>query len=107
MRAPMARLPKNILVTSKPVCTFPNGDYFFVELSRTNGHYDCFVKMARAGDPAKSLVVARAQGKTIREAELKIYERAINRCPRFPRPPYVHRGSGASRTLVKPARPEA
>ena len=107
MRAPMARLPKNILVTSKPVCTFPNGDYFFVELSRTNGHYDCFVKMARAGDPAQSLVVARAQGKTIREAELKIYERAINRCPRFPRPPYVHRGSGASRTLVKPARPEA
>lgn len=103
----MARLPKNILVTSKPVCTFPNGDYFFVELSRTNGHYDCFVKMARAGDPAKSLVVARAQGKTIREAELKIYERAINRCPRFPRPPYVHRGSGASRTLVKPTRPEA
>jgi hypothetical protein len=95
----MARLAKGILVTSKPVCTFPNGDYFFVELSRTNGHYDCFVKMARDGDPEKSLVVARAQGKTIREAEVKIYERTIGRCPRFPRPPYVHRGSGASRTL--------
>jgi hypothetical protein len=104
MRAPMARLPKDVLVTSKPVCTFPNDDYFYVELSRTNGHYDCFVKMARAGDPEKSLVVARAQGKTIREAELKIYERAINRFPRFPRPPYLHRGSGASRTRVKAAR---
>lgn len=102
----MARLPKNILVTSKPVCTFPNGDYFFVELSRTNGHYDCFVKMARSGDPEKSVVVARAQAKTIREAELRIYERALDRCPRFPRPPYVHRGSGASRTIVKAAHTE-
>ena len=107
MHTPMARLPKGILVTSKPVCTFPNGDYFYVELSRTNGHYDCFVKMARSGDPSKSLVVARAQGKTIREAEIKIYERAINRFPRFPRPPYLHRGSGASRTLVNAARPGA
>ena len=61
MHTPMARLPKGVLVTSKPVCTFPNGDYFYVELSRTNGHYDCFVKMARSGDPSKSLVVARAQ----------------------------------------------
>jgi hypothetical protein len=103
----MARLPKDVLVTSKPVCTFPNGDYFFVQLSRTNGHYDCFVKMARSGDPEKSLVVARAQGKTIRESELKIYERVINRFPRFPRPPYLHRGSGASRTPVKPSGPEA
>lgn len=107
MRAPMARLPKDVLVTSKPVCTFPNGDYFYVELSRTNGHYDCFVKMARAGDPANSLVVARAQGKTIREAELKIYERAINRFPRFPRPPYLHRGSGASRTRLTTTHSEA
>ncbi len=97
----MARLPKNILVTSKPVCTFPNGDYFYVELSRTNGHYDCFVKMAPSGNPAKSLMVARAHGKTIREAELHCYERAIKRYPRFPRPPYLHRGSGASRTLLK------
>ena len=101
----MARLPKDVVVTSKPVCTFPNGDYFYVELSRTNGCYDCFVKMARSGDPAKTLVVARAQGKTIREAELKTYERAIKRFPRFPHPPYLHRGSGASRTLVKTAHP--
>src|SRR5437868_12359757 len=107
MRASMARLPKNVIVTSKPVCTFPNGDYFYVELSRANGQYDCFVKMASATNAAKSLVVARAQGKTIREAELKCYERAIKRYPRFPRPPYIHRGSGASRTLVKTSRPEA
>jgi len=101
MHASMARLPKNILVTSKPVCTFPNGDYFYVQLSRTNGQYDCFVKMARSGDPEKSLVVARAPGKTIREAELNIYERAIRRFPRFPHPPYLQRGSGASRTVLK------
>jgi hypothetical protein len=103
MLAPMARLAKNILVTSKPVCSFPNGDYFYVQLSRTNGHYDCFVKMACAGDPEKSVVVAKAQGKTIREAESNIYERAIRRFPRFPRPPYLHRGSGASRTVLKTA----
>jgi len=103
----MARLAKNVVVTSRPVCTFQNGDYFYVQLSRTNGHYDCFVKMARAGDPEKSLIVARAQGKTIREAEENIYDRAIHRFPRFPRPPYLHRGSGASRTVLKTAQPEA
>ena len=107
MLTPMARLPRNVIVTSKPVCTFPNGDYFYVELSRMNGHYDCFVKMAPAGNAAKSLVVARSQGKTIREAELACYERAIHRYPRFPRPPYLQRGSGASRTLVKSPHPEA
>ena len=107
MLAPMARLAKNIVVTSQPVCTFPNGDYFYVQLSRTDGHYDCFVKMARAGDPEKSLVVARAQGKTIREAESNIYERAIRRFPRFPRPPYLHRGSGALRTVLKAVHQEA
>ena len=96
----MARLPKNIVVTSKPVRTFPNGDYLYVELSRTNGHYDCLLKMASAGNAAKSLVVARAKGRTIREAEDQCYTLAIDRCPRFPHPPYIHRGSGASRTVV-------
>jgi hypothetical protein len=100
----MARLPKDIIVTSKPVWTFPNGDYFFVELFRANGAYDCYVKMARAGDPKNSLVVARAQSKTIRDAESKCYELAIKRFPRMPQPPYLQRGSGASRTLVKAAR---
>ena len=97
----MARLPKDIIVTSKPVQTFPNGDYLYVELSRTNSHYDCFVKMSRSTDPAKTLLVAKAQGRTIREAEDKCYERALNRSPRFPRPPYLKRGSGASRTHLK------
>ena len=94
----MARLPKDVVVTSKPVRTYPNGDYLYVELSRSNGYYDCLVKMARSGDSSKSLVMARAKGKTIREAEDNCYERALDRCPRFPRPPYLHRGSGASRT---------
>ena len=96
----MARLPKNIVITSKPVRTFPNGDYWFVELSRTNGHYDCLLKMAKAGESARSLIVARAKGKTIREAEQQCYELALDRCPRFPQPPYIHRGSGASRTVT-------
>ena len=100
----MARLPKDVVVTSRPVRTFPNGDYFYLELSRGNGQYDCFVKMARSGDPSNSLIMARAQGRTIREAEAKCYERALARCPGFPKPPYLHRGSGASRTLVKVAR---
>src|SRR5436190_24370472 len=103
----MARLPKDVLVTSKPVCTFPNGDYFYVDLSRTNGHYDCFVKMARSGSAAKSLVVARANGKTIREAVLRCYESAIRRYPRFPRPHYLHRCSAASRTRVMTSCSEA
>ena len=97
----MARLPKDVVVTSQPVRTFPNGDYLYVELSRRNGHYDCLLKMAPDGETVKSLVVARATGKTIREAEDHCYQLAIDRCPRFPRPPYLHRGSGASRTLVK------
>ena len=101
----MARLPKNIVVTSKPVRTFPNGDYLYVELSRTNGHYDCLVKMAKPGESAKSLIVARAKGKTIREAEQQCYELALDRCPRFPGPPYIHRGSGASRKVTSTGTP--
>ena len=97
----MARLPKDVIITSRPVQTFPNGDYLYVELSRTNSHYDCFVKMARSGDPEKSLLVAKAEGKTIAEAEDKCYRRALDRSPRFPRPPYLKRGSGASRTQLK------
>ena len=93
----MARLPKDVIVTSQPLQTFPNGDYFYIELTRANSHYECVVRMARSGDPTDSLVVARAQGKTIREAEDQCYLRALNRSPRFPRPPYLKRGSGASR----------
>ena len=105
MRASMARLSKTIRVTSKPVFTAPNSDYFYVELVRPNGHYTCTVKMAPAGDPKKSVVVATATAKTIREAERAVYERTIKRFPRFPRPPYVSRNSGASRTVIHPTRP--
>jgi hypothetical protein len=99
----MARIPKDVVVTSRPVRTFPNGDYLYVQLSRRDGQYDCAVKMARSGDPERSLIMARAQGKTIRDVETKCYERALARCPGFPKPPYLRRGSGASRTLVKAA----
>src|ERR1700704_2985774 len=97
----MARLPKDVLITTQPVRVFPNEDYLYVEISRANVHYDCRMKMARKGDPSKSLDVARAQGKTMREAENRCYERAIERFPRLPGPPYSKKGSGASRTLLK------
>ena len=93
----MARLAQDIIVVSKPVRTFPNGDYFYVELSRRHNRYNCVLRMARDGNPTKSVTVVRAQGKTIREAEDDCYRKAIERCPRFPSPPYVKRGSRTAR----------
>ena len=89
----MPRLAEDTIVVSQPVRTFPNGDVFFVELSRRHNRYNCLLKMAREGNASKSVVVARAQGKTIREAEQDCYKKAIERCPRFPQPPYMKRGS--------------
>ena len=97
----MARLPKNVLITTQPVRVFPNEDYLYAEISRANVQYECRMKMARKGDPSLSLDVARALGKTMREAEDKCYQRALERFPRLPRPPYRKKGSGASRTLLK------
>ena len=97
----VARLPKNVLITTQPVRIFPNEDYLYVEISRANVQYECRMKMARKGDPARSLDVAKALGKTMREAEDKCFQRAIERFPRLPRPPYRKKGSGASRTLLK------
>jgi hypothetical protein len=88
----MARISPDVIVRSKPVRTFPNGDIFYIELSRKHNRYDCLLKMAREGNPAKAVIVVRAQGKTIREAEEDCYRKAIERCPRFPRPPYLKRG---------------
>ena len=65
----MPRLAEDTTVVSQPVRTFPNGDIFFVELTRRHNRYNCLLKMAREGNAAKAVVVARAQGKTIREAE--------------------------------------
>jgi hypothetical protein len=95
----MARLPKDVVVTSEPVRTFPNGDYFYVELSRKNGHYDCSLKMARDGNSSKSVVVARAKGKTIREAEQDCFKKALDRCPSFPSPPYLKRATRTSKMV--------
>ena len=97
----MARLPKNVLITTQPVRVFPNEDYLYAEISRENVQYECRMKMARQGDPSRSLDVARALGKTMREAEDKCYQRALERFPRLPSPPYRKKGAGASRTLLK------
>jgi len=96
----MARLSQDVVVFSKPVRTFPNGDFFYIELSRKHNRYDCVLKMARDASLASAVVVVRAQGKTIREAEDDCYRKALERCPRFPRPPYLKRGSGTARVVA-------
>ena len=93
----MARLAQDVVVVSQPVRTFPNGDFFYIELSRKHNRYDCVLKMARDGNSAKSVIVVRAQGKTIHEAEEDCYRKALDRCPRFPRPPYLKRGTRSAR----------
>ncbi len=97
----MARLAKDVIIVSQPVRTFPNGDYFYVELSRRHNRYDCLLKMARDGNPSRSVIVVRTQGKTIREAEEDCYRKALERCPRFPRPPYLKRGSRSARVVSR------
>jgi hypothetical protein len=97
----MPRLAQDVVVVSQPVRTFPNGDFFYIELSRKHNRYDCLLKMARHGNPAKSVIVVRAQGKTIREAEDDCYRKALERCPRFPRPPYLKRGSRSARVAAE------
>jgi hypothetical protein len=93
----MPRLAQDVIVVSQPVRTFPNGDFFFIELSRKHNRYNCLLKMARNGNPSKAVVVVRALGKTIREAEGDCYRKALERCPRFPRPPYLKHGSKSAR----------
>jgi len=97
----MARISKDVVVVSHPVRTFPNGDYFYVELSRRHNRYECILKMARDGNASQSVIVARAQGKTIRETEDECYRKALERCPGFPRPPYLKRGSRSARVVLR------
>jgi hypothetical protein len=97
----MPRLAQDVIVVSQPVRTYPNGDFFFVELSRKYNRYHCLLKMAREGNPSKSVIVVRAQGKTIHEAEEDCYRKALERCPRFPRPPYLKRGSKSARVATE------
>src|SRR5207302_8303101 len=85
----MPRLAQDVIVVSEPVRTFPNGDYFYIELSRRHNRYDCLLKMARDGNPSKSVIVVRSQGKTIREAEDYCFRKALECYPRFPRPHYL------------------
>jgi hypothetical protein len=96
----MARISKDVVVASPPVRTFPNGDFFYIELSRQNSDYDCVLKMARQGNHDQPVVVAKARGKTIRKAEENCYRQAIERCPRLPSPPYLKRGTRSSRMVT-------
>ena len=96
----MARMPKDVVIASPPVRTYPNGDSFYIEISRQNSAYDCVLKMAREGNPSDSVVVAKANGKTIREAEQNCYQKALERCPRLPSPPYLKRGAGSLRMVA-------
>ncbi len=95
----MARLANDVVIVSKPVRTFPNGDYFYLELCRKNSRYECVVCMICAGTPDSPVVMARAQGKTIREAEDTCYRTALLRCPSFPNPPYFKRGERTRRVV--------
>jgi hypothetical protein len=96
----MPRLAQDVTLVSEPVRTFPNGDIFYIELSRKHNRYDCLLRLGRNGNPTKSVIVVRAQGKTIREAEEDCYRKALECCPRFPRPPYVKRGSRSARVVA-------
>ena len=93
----MARLSKDDVVVSRPVRTFPNGDYFYLELCRKNSRYECVVRMKCGGNKNASVIMASAQGRTIREAEENCYRVARERCPRFPNPPYFKRGERTRR----------
>jgi len=96
----MARLPKDIVVVSKPVRRFPNGDFFYMELCRKNSRYECIVRMTSSVNSDGTVIMARGQGKTIREAELNCFETALERCPRFPQPPYFRRGERTRRVVA-------
>jgi hypothetical protein len=97
----MPRLAQDVIVVSKPVRTFPNGDIFYIELSRKHNRYNCLLKMASNGNPTRSVIVVRAQGKTIHEAEDDCYRKALERCPGFPKPPYLKRGSRSARVVAE------
>src|SRR5437762_14275707 len=81
----MGRLSQDVVVFSKPVRTFPNGDFFYIELSRKHNRYDCGLKMARDASLASAVVVVRALGKAVRGAEGVCYREALERFARFPR----------------------
>lgn len=88
----MARFAKDTKIVSPPVRVFPNGDHFFIEMERTNSHYECILKMAPGGKEERSFTVVEVSGKTMREAQEKCYRKGIEKCPRLPSPPWVKRG---------------
>src|ERR1700722_2575514 len=95
----MARLSKDSIVVSQPVRTFPNGDYFYLELCRKNSRYECVVRMFCFRKPDSPVTMARAEGKTIQESEEKCCQIALARCPSFPKPPYFARSQKTRRVV--------
>ena len=89
----MSRFARGVVVVSAPIHTFPNGDYFFIEMARKNGSYECRMKMARTGKGGRPIPLVRVQARTVREAQERCYELGIEKCPRLPRPPYFKRGN--------------
>ena len=69
-------------------------------VARVDSLYSLYT-VVNDGGRIESRPVLLAAPKTIAEAEDKCYMRALDRSPRFPRPPYLKRGTGASRTQLK------
>jgi len=94
----MSRFVGGQVVVSPPIHTFPNGDYFYIEMSKKNRRYECAMKFVRPGSVG-AVPVVHVQAPTVREAQQRCWEQAVEKCPRLPRPPYLRRGIGT----VKPA----
>ncbi len=86
----MSRFLGGAVVVSKPIHTVPNGDYFFIEMRKKNGQYECSMKIGRSSD--LPVQVVRVQARTVREAQERCYQRAVEKFRRLPRPPYFKRG---------------
>jgi hypothetical protein len=87
----MSRFADGAVIVSQPIHTFPNGDYFFVEVCRTNGRYRCEMMLARKNSD-RTVPVVHVLARTVEDAQQRCYESAVEKCPRLPRPPYLKRG---------------
>ena len=95
----MSRFLTGTVVVSQPIHTFPNGDYFYIEMSKKNGRYACAMKFAQPS-LGGAVPVVQVQAPTVREAQERCYQRAVEKCPRLPRPPYLKRGTDTVRHAI-------
>lgn len=93
----MTRFVAGAVIVSQPILTFPNGDYFFVEVSRRNGRYRCEMMMARKNSDQR-IPVVHVLARTVEDAQQRCFESAVEKCPRLPRPPYLKRGQDTVRS---------